>query len=72
MGHVKVRFDEAKHWLVMERGPIKVMCNLGDEAAEFENEGQLKLLLASRADVRVESCIVLPPDTLAVVSCEKT
>jgi maltooligosyltrehalose trehalohydrolase len=72
MGHVKVRFDEVKHWLVMERGLIKVMCNLGGEAMEFENAEQLKLLVASRADVRVESHIVLPPDTLAIVSGEKT
>jgi maltooligosyltrehalose trehalohydrolase len=72
MGHVKVTFDEAKRWLTMERGLIKVMCNLGGDAAEFENAGQLKLLLASRADVHVvESQIVLPPDTLAIVSGEK-
>jgi maltooligosyltrehalose trehalohydrolase len=72
MGHVKVSFDETKHWLVMERGLIKVMCNLGSEAMEFENAEQLKLLVASRADVRVESYIVLPPETLAIVSGEKT
>jgi maltooligosyltrehalose trehalohydrolase len=72
LGHLKVNFDEARRWLTMERGLIKVICNLGGEAVEFENSKRQQLLLASRADVRVtESQIVLPPDTLAILSAER-
>ena len=71
-GHVKVSFDEEKRWLTMERGPVRVMCNLGDEVVEFENSTGLPLVLASRDDVRAENAkVVLPPDTFALLSGEK-
>ncbi len=72
MGHIHVSYNEAKRWLVMERGLVKVMCNLGEEPREFENPGQLRLAMASRADVRAaESRVVLPSGTLAILSGEK-
>jgi maltooligosyltrehalose trehalohydrolase len=68
----KVSFDEEKRWLVMERGAVTVMCNLGTEAVELENSRRLPLLLASRGDVEaMESKVGLPPDTLAILSGEK-
>ena len=71
-GHVKVSFDEKKRWLAMERGPVRVMCNLGDDAVEFDNRAGLPLLLASRDDVRLEDAkVVLPPNTFALLSSEK-
>jgi maltooligosyltrehalose trehalohydrolase len=71
-GHVKVSFDEEKRWLTMERGPVRVMCNLGDEVVEFENSTGLPLVLASHDDVRAENAkVVLPPDTFALLSGEK-
>src|ERR1700733_14450613 len=71
-GHVKVCFDEKKRWLTMERGPIKVMCNLGDEVVELDNRAGLPLLLASRDDVHVDNAkAVLPPNTFALLSSEK-
>jgi hypothetical protein len=49
------------------------MCNLGDEPQEFESAGQYRLLLASRADVCLaDAKVVLPPNTLAIVSAEKS
>jgi maltooligosyltrehalose trehalohydrolase len=72
IGHVKVSYDETKRWLVMNRGPVKVMCNLGDEAVELDNPACLPLLLASRDDVRVESAkVVLPANSFALLSAEK-
>ena len=69
-GQTKVVFDEDKRWLVMERGAVTVMCNLGSELLELED--QRHLALASRADVEVmEGRVRLPPDTLAVLSGEK-
>jgi maltooligosyltrehalose trehalohydrolase len=71
-GQTKVSFDEGKKWLVMERGAVTVMCNLGGERIELENSRRLPMLLASRGDVKVgKDKVVLPPDTLAVLSDEK-
>jgi maltooligosyltrehalose trehalohydrolase len=68
----KVSFDEEKKLLVMERGAVTVMCNLGVQTADLSNPRRLPLLLASRADVAAtEDRVVLPPDTFAVLSGEK-
>lgn len=70
-GHVRVLFDEKGRWLVMDRGLVKVMCNLGDEQVEFENSGGFALALASSGEVRVwEKRVALPPDSLAILSGE--
>ncbi len=51
---------------------VTVMCNLGAEPVELENARRLPLLLASRGDVEAsEDKVVLPPDTLAMLSGEK-
>jgi maltooligosyltrehalose trehalohydrolase len=72
-GQTKVSFDEDKKWLVMERGAVTVMCNLGPEPVELENSRRLPLLLASRGDVKtVEGRVTLPPDTLVILSDEKS
>jgi maltooligosyltrehalose trehalohydrolase len=71
LGHVRVKFDEKKRWLTMERGLVKVFFNLGGEPVEFANTDRLSALLTSRSDVEVtEEKIVLPADTLAILSGE--
>jgi maltooligosyltrehalose trehalohydrolase len=68
---VKVQFDEKKRWLTMERGLVKVMCNLGDAPVEFDQPKNFRLVLASRDDVKVaQGKIVLAPNTLAIFSGE--
>jgi maltooligosyltrehalose trehalohydrolase len=70
--HVKVSYDERQRWLVMERGLVRVICNLGDAATEFENPGRFALALASCAEVRATAAgIVVPPDCLAILSGEE-
>jgi maltooligosyltrehalose trehalohydrolase len=70
-GQTKVVFDESRKWLVMMRGAVTVMCNIGTEPAELENSRRLPLVLASRAGVEVVGDrVVLPPDTLVVLSGE--
>jgi maltooligosyltrehalose trehalohydrolase len=72
LGDVNVQFDEKKRWLTMERGPVKVVCNLGDDPVEFANPEQFSLLLTSREDVMATPLkIVLPSDTLAILSRER-
>ena len=72
-GHVHVTFDEEKRWLMMERGQIRVMCNLGNDSVDFDNPAELPIVLASNSGVRVaQSKVALPPNSLAIVSGEKS
>ena len=71
-GQTKVSFDEERRWLVVERGAVTVMGNLGTETVELDNLRGLALVLASRVDVEAAGTrVFVPPDTLAVLSCEK-
>jgi maltooligosyltrehalose trehalohydrolase len=76
MGRTRVRFDEEGRWLEMERpgiggGGVRVLANLGKREAEFEAGEGVRVELTSRAGVGIEAGrIVLPPDTLAVLSDE--
>ena len=73
MDHVKVGFNEDRQWLIMDRGQIRMMCNLGDAPVELENPGQYPLLLASQGGIEIKGeMVLLPPDSLAILSCEKT
>jgi maltooligosyltrehalose trehalohydrolase len=72
LGHVRVEFDETKRWLTIERGLVKVFCNLGTAPVEFHKPEETSLVLASRRDVVVaEEKIMLPPDSLAIFSGER-
>jgi maltooligosyltrehalose trehalohydrolase len=69
---VTVEFDEKKRWLTMERGALKMFCNLGDAPAEFDRPEQYSLLLASRQDViAAPAKIVLPSNTMAILTREE-
>ncbi len=72
LAHVKVEFDEEKRWLVMERGQVMVMCNLGIEPVRFENLVGGRLVLASRDGTAVVGeSVMVSADGLAIVSGEK-
>ena len=74
MAAVQVAYDEAGRWLTMERGAVKVMCNVGPATVELEGMEGGWLALASSAGVRgvggegAVGRVVLPPDSLAVVA----
>ena len=71
-GQTRASFSEEKKWLVIERGAVTVMGNLGTQAVELDNPRRLPLLLASRADVEVVGDRVsLPANTLAILTSEK-
>ena len=66
---VKVRFDEEAQWLVLERGHIRVACNLGKAAVNVELGSGVKLLLASDDSIALNGGMVkLGPDSVAVLS----
>lgn len=68
LGHIKVVVDEHKRWLIMDRGRVRVLWNLSDRPAEFENPQHFHLLLASRDDIQVAmDKVLLPPDGLAIL-----
>ena len=65
---VHVRFDEGQKWLVLERGPLAVACNLGASAVRLAIDGALALRLGSEAAVRLsDGEVLLPPDAVAVL-----
>ncbi len=69
----KVRFDEQRCWLSIERGGIVVAANASADAAgvPLEHWDGLRLVLASDPVIRLESSVVaLPPWSVAVVELE--
>jgi maltooligosyltrehalose trehalohydrolase len=71
MGHVEVSYDEEKRWLVVGRGLVTVLCNLGGEEVRLDAPEDAALALASRPDVRLDGgLVVLPSNTLAILTVE--
>jgi hypothetical protein len=66
---VNVRFNETEQWLVLERGPITVACNLAARPRELDlPAGRQQLQLRSQAEVPVANGkVTLPPDSVAVL-----
>ena len=65
---VQVSFDEEKRWLTIDRGPVRVLCNLGNSAVELPNPGGYPVALASRKGIEAAgSKVTLPPDSLAIL-----
>jgi maltooligosyltrehalose trehalohydrolase len=51
---VRVKFDETERWLVVERGPISVVCNLAENRQAVPvRAGHHKILMASEAGSEV-------------------
>ncbi|MFY9890062.1 MAG: malto-oligosyltrehalose trehalohydrolase [Streptosporangiaceae bacterium] len=68
LDQVRVRFDEAARWLVVERGRLCVAANLGQSAQRVPVAGSgHRLLAASDAGISLGvGWILLPPSSLAV------
>ena len=66
---IQVQFNEGRRWLVMERGKMSILCNLGDEPMFIEDVKGLRMVLRSSEDiVEQEAGVMLPPAGLAVLS----
>jgi maltooligosyltrehalose trehalohydrolase len=71
MGHVRVQWSEENGWLAMDRGGVQVLANLGQREASFAVPEGFRVALVSRDGVEAAAwTMVLPPDTLAVLSNE--
>jgi maltooligosyltrehalose trehalohydrolase len=66
---VEVRFDEQAQWLMLERGSVRVACNLGEAAVDMEVGNGAQLLLASDGSIALRDAVIrLGPDSVAVLS----
>jgi maltooligosyltrehalose trehalohydrolase len=65
----RTSFDETQGWLVLERGPLTVAVNFGDQAVNLPAPGHQLVLAASEPAVAVaDGALVLPPDSVAVLT----
>ena len=69
--HNKIVFDPERNWLVMDRGLVQVITNLGSQPAEFDVPADYRLIAQSEPEVVVASGkITLPCNSLAILSGE--
>lgn len=70
-GHLNVTFNEDKRWLRMDRRLVTVLCNLGPDPAQFNVTSDHRLILSSEpTTVLSNCCVVVQPNTLAILSAE--
>ena len=70
LDRVDVRYDEAARWLTVRRGAVCIACNLASstQAVPLPAQTGRRLLLASASGIEPEdSCIELPPDSVAIL-----
>jgi maltooligosyltrehalose trehalohydrolase len=69
LDRTRIRLDEAARWLVIDRAPITVACNLGDQRARVPvGRGALRVRLASDSSARLlEGGVELPPESLTIL-----
>jgi maltooligosyltrehalose trehalohydrolase len=67
LDRVQVRYDEEAGWLVVERGPITVVCNLGRSPVQVPVGGE-RVLLSSVEELAVlDGRVSLPADSVAIL-----
>ena len=66
---VRTRHDNENSWLVVERGPISVICNLGERAQSIPlRTGRHQILLSSSSlEDSVCDAVNLPPESVAIL-----
>jgi hypothetical protein len=64
-----VRFDEDAQCLVLERGTLRVACNLGKAPVDVEVGDASRILLSSDDSIALSGAnLKLGPDSVAVMS----
>jgi maltooligosyltrehalose trehalohydrolase len=66
---VQTRFDDKERWLVVERGPIRVVCLISREAQRVPlREGASSVVLSSDPSIAsTGTSITMPPDSVAIL-----
>ncbi|MEO7001938.1 MAG: malto-oligosyltrehalose trehalohydrolase [Ktedonobacterales bacterium] len=71
LDHMRVSFDEDARWLLIERGPLCIVCNLADHAQTIPlpTEGTWHTLLASETEgiTLAASSVTLPAESVVVI-----
>ena len=71
LSHIRIEFDEEKRWLEMTRTDVRLVCNLGTETYRSKNPDRRSLVLKSTEAVELtETQVVVPPDSVAILSNE--
>lgn len=72
LAHIRVKFSEEKRWLLMTRGDVRLVCNLGTELHRCPVPEDHRLVMQSSEEVRIDGKdVVVPPDTVAILSSEQ-
>lgn len=67
-GHTRVSWSEQHRWLIMDRGPVRVILNLGECATQFEAPEGSRVQLASREGVLVDNnSVSVPGNAIAIL-----
>jgi maltooligosyltrehalose trehalohydrolase len=71
-GNTRVMFSEEGRWLEMQRGPIRVLCNLGDEAHRFAAPAESRILLGSMTEAELHAGgVLVDPDAVVILDVGK-
>jgi maltooligosyltrehalose trehalohydrolase len=70
-GHTRIHSDDENRWMVMDRGGVQILVNLGEEEALVELPEGFNIALSSRDGVvRTKNDVSIPPATLAIFTNE--
>jgi maltooligosyltrehalose trehalohydrolase len=70
-GNTRVSINEEYQWLVMQRGPIRVLCNLGAQPIPFPASAESRILLSSTDCMeRRGGSLLLDQDSAAILETE--
>ncbi len=71
-GHTHVSYSEEEMWLAIERGDMVIICNLGRSEHAISVPMGSRLVLRSREGIsQRHATVMLPPDSLAVISASQ-
>ena len=71
MSQLKVSFDEKSDWLVMDRGPMKLLFNFSDDESAFDVPENSEVVLASEPVISHEAGkFILAPSSFVAVRAE--
>jgi maltooligosyltrehalose trehalohydrolase len=73
LNKVRVNFDKKKHWLILERGSIRVICNFSKRPQRIPvSDGASKILMASKEKIQMtKNHADMPPESIVILRSNK-